>query len=168
MPYAEGESLRPRLDREGKLPVDAALAIVRDVASALACAHGRGIVHRDVKPENVMLHEGGAFVTDFGIARAVSAAGDSLTQTGTALGTPAYMSPEQAAGEREIDARSDIYSLGCALYEMLAGEVAALGEREKSLEWVSRALAIDPDDTSVLYNVGCAFARLGELDRAVD
>ena len=133
MPFVEGESLRERIDREGKLPLDTALRIAREVAGALGYAHARGIVHRDIKPENVMLHEGGAFVTDFGIARAVSAAGESLTQTGLALGTPAYMSPEQAAGERELDARSDIYSLGCLLYEMLAGEAPFRGPNAQAV-----------------------------------
>ncbi len=122
MPYVQGESLRGRLTRERQLPIADALTIARQVASALGYAHAQGVIHRDVKPENVMLHEGEAMVADFGIARAVSEGGDaSLTQTGTAVGTPAYMSPEQASGDRDLDGRSDIYSLGCMLYEMLAG-----------------------------------------------
>jgi TolB-like protein/Flp pilus assembly protein TadD/tRNA A-37 threonylcarbamoyl transferase component Bud32 len=122
MPYIEGESLRQRLNREKQLPLDEALEIARHVASALGYAHSTGVVHRDIKPENVMLHQGEAVVTDFGIAKAVtSAAGEHLTQTGSTVGTPAYMSPEQAGGEGEIDGRSDVYSLGCVLYEMLAG-----------------------------------------------
>ncbi len=122
MPYVEGESLRQRLAREKQLPVEDALLIARNVASALDYAHRHGVVHRDIKPENVMLHEGEALVTDFGIAKAISAAGGAnLTQTGVAVGTPTYMSPEQAAGDAEPDGRSDIYSLGCMLYEMLAG-----------------------------------------------
>jgi serine/threonine protein kinase/tetratricopeptide (TPR) repeat protein len=122
MPYVEGESLRQRLEHEKPLPVDDAVHIARAVAAALDYAHRQGVVHRDIKPENVMLHEGEPLVTDFGIAKAVSAAaGENLTQTGTAVGTPAYMSPEQAAGEAELDGRSDIYSLGAMLYEMLAG-----------------------------------------------
>ena len=122
MPFVEGESLRGRLARDGRLPITEAVALTRKVATALAYAHARGVVHRDIKPENIMLHEGEPMVTDFGIARAVSGEGESLTQTGISLGTPAYMSPEQASAEHEIDGRSDIYSLGCVLFEMLAGE----------------------------------------------
>jgi serine/threonine protein kinase/Flp pilus assembly protein TadD len=122
MPFVEGESLRGRLIRERRLPVAEAVELARKVAGALAYAHSRGVVHRDIKPENVMLHQGEPMVTDFGIARALSGEGESLTQTGMSLGTPAYMSPEQASGEHGIDGRSDIYSLGCVLYEMLTGE----------------------------------------------
>jgi TolB-like protein/Tfp pilus assembly protein PilF len=123
MPYVEGETLRERMNREGQLPLDDALQITREVAAALSYAHSQGLIHRDIKPENVLLSAGEAVVADFGIARAVSAAGgERLTETGLAVGTPAYMSPEQAAGEREVDARSDQYSLGCVLYEMLAGD----------------------------------------------
>jgi serine/threonine protein kinase/Flp pilus assembly protein TadD len=122
MPFVEGESLRGRLSRDRRLPVGEAVELARKVAGALAYAHSRGVVHRDIKPENVMLHQGEPMVTDFGIARALSGEGESLTQTGISLGTPAYMSPEQASGEHGIDGRSDIYSLACMLYEMLAGE----------------------------------------------
>src|SRR5574339_911173 len=128
MPYVEGESLRQRLEREQRLPIEDALAIARAVAAALDYAHRQQVVHRDIKPENVMLHEGEAGVTDFGIAKAVTAAaGQNLTQTGTAVGTPAYMIPEQAAGEAELDGRSDIYSLGAMLYEMLGGTAPFTG-----------------------------------------
>ena len=125
MPYVEGESLRGRLEREKQLPVEEALRIVREAADALDYAHRHGVVHRDIKPENILLADGHALVADFGIARALGAAagaGEKLTQTGTSVGTAAYMSPEQAAGEAEIGPRSDIYSLGIVLYEMLAGE----------------------------------------------
>jgi serine/threonine protein kinase/tetratricopeptide (TPR) repeat protein len=122
MPYVEGESLRDRLDREKQLPLDDALQIAREVADALSYAHSHDVVHRDIKPENVLLESGHATVADFGIARAITAAGgERLTETGIAVGTPAYMSPEQGAGSGEVDGRSDIYSLGCVLYEMLAG-----------------------------------------------
>ena len=134
MPFVEGESLRDRLTHEKQLPVEDAVQIGRDIAAALDYAHRHGVVHRDIKPENVMLHEGEAIVTDFGIAKAVSAAGgESLTQTGMAVGTPAYMSPEQASGDREPDGRSDIYSLGCVLYEMLAGSAPFTGPTVQSI-----------------------------------
>jgi serine/threonine-protein kinase len=123
MPFVEGESLRDRLTRERQLPIADAVRITREVALALDYAHRKGIIHRDIKPENILLIDGQAIVADFGIARALSASGgESLTSTGTIIGTPGYMSPEQAAGDSAIDARTDIYSLGCVLYEMLAGE----------------------------------------------
>jgi serine/threonine protein kinase/Tfp pilus assembly protein PilF len=123
MPYVEGESLRERLDRQKQLPVDEAVHHTNSIASALDYAHRQGIVHRDIKPENVMLYEGEAMVMDFGIAKALSAAGsETLTQTGMMIGTPAYVSPEQAAGDADLDGRSDQYSLACMLYEMLSGE----------------------------------------------
>jgi serine/threonine-protein kinase len=122
MPYLEGESLRDRLVSEKLLSIEDAVAITRDVAEALAFAHERGVVHRDIKPENIMFQGGRAVVGDFGIARAVDeAGGERLTQTGITVGTPDYMSPEQAAGDQDLDGRSDIYSLGCVLYQMLAG-----------------------------------------------
>jgi serine/threonine-protein kinase len=123
MPFVEGESLRDRLNRERQLPIDDALRIAGEASDALSYAHARGIIHRDIKPENILLESGHAVVADFGIARAVSAAGaDSLTGTGVAIGTPAYMSPEQASGDHDLDGRSDLYALGCVLYEMLAGQ----------------------------------------------
>ena len=123
MPFVEGESLRDRLNRERQLSLDEALQIASDVLAALAYAHSRGVIHRDIKPENILLEAGEAVVADFGIARAISAAGaEHLTQTGMAVGTPAYMSPEQAAAGTALDGRSDLYSVGCVLYEILAGE----------------------------------------------
>ena len=123
MPYVEGESLRDRITREKQLPIDDALQIAREVADALGYAHSRGVIHRDIKPENILLEEGHASVADFGIARAMDAAGGGrLTQTGMAVGTPLYMSPEQAAGSSDLDGRSDLYSLACVVYEMLGGE----------------------------------------------
>jgi eukaryotic-like serine/threonine-protein kinase len=123
MPYVEGESLRDRLRRDRQLPLEDALRIATEAARALDYAHQHGVVHRDIKPENLLLTtDGSTLVADFGIARAVSESDEHLTQTGMTIGTPAYMSPEQAAGDPSLDARSDIYSLGCVLYEMLAGE----------------------------------------------
>ena len=123
MPYVGGESLRQKLQREQQLPIDAALTIARQVASALEHAHARNVIHRDIKPENILLFEGEAMVADFGIALALSPEpGGRLTETGVSVGTSEYMSPEQAMGERVLDARSDVYSLACVLYEMLAGE----------------------------------------------
>jgi serine/threonine protein kinase/Flp pilus assembly protein TadD len=134
MPYIDGESLRDRLRRERQLPLDDAIRIATEVADALSYAHGHGVVHRDIKPENILLSGSHALVADFGIAKAVAlAGGERLTQTGSALGTPAYMSPEQAAGDAELDGRSDIYSLGCVLYEMLAGEPPFTGPTVRAL-----------------------------------
>ena len=143
MPFIEGESLRDRLDREKQLPVDEALRIADSVAAALQFAHERGVVHRDIKPENILLQAGQALVADFGIALAVSQAGGTrLTETGLSLGTPHYMSPEQATGDRAIDARSDIYALGCVLYEMLAGEPPHLGNTVQAV--VAKILTEEP------------------------
>jgi serine/threonine-protein kinase len=136
MPFVEGESLRGRIAREGPLPLADALRIAREVADGLHYAHQHGVIHRDIKPENVLLSGSHALIADFGIARALAAdegRDDRLTETGITLGTPHYMSPEQAAGERALDARSDIYSLGCVLYEMLAGEPPFTGPNQQAI-----------------------------------
>ena len=121
MPNMEGHSLRDRLDRERQLPLEEALRVAREVASALDYAHRQHVLHRDVKPENILSNEGNVMLADFGIGKALSG-GKSITQTGMFVGTPSYISPEQAAGETSLDGRTDLYSLGCVLYEMLAGE----------------------------------------------
>src|SRR6184192_825663 len=148
MPYVEGESLRDRLSRETQLPLGDALQIAREVADALSYAHSHDVVHRDIKPENILFEAGHAVVTDFGIARAITAAGgEKLTGTGIAVGTPAYMSPEQAASA-PVDERSDIYSLGCVLYEMLAGEPPFTGPSAESI--VRQHLAAAPPRVSAM------------------
>ena len=142
MPFVEGESLRDRLHREKQLPIEEALEIAREVADALSYAHGHHVVHRDIKPENILLESGHAVVTDFGIAKAITAAGgERLTETGLAVGTPSYMSPEQAAGEQDLDGRSDLYALGCVLYEMLAGQPPFTGATAEIL--VRQHLSVD-------------------------
>ena len=135
MPYVEGETLRSRLAREGQLPLADALRVARDVAEALEHAHAHGVIHRDIKPENILLSPGHALVADFGIAAALQSPTDDtrLTETGVVLGTPHYMSPEQAAGERALDRRTDVYSLGCVLYEMLAGEPPFTGPTQQAI-----------------------------------
>jgi len=143
MPFVPGESLRERLVREKQLPVDEAVRIAREVASALDYAHRRHVIHRDIKPENILLHDGAALVADFGIALAVSTAGGTrMTETGMSLGTPHYMSPEQAMGEREITARSDVYALGAVLYEMLSGEPPFTGPTAQAV--VARVMTDAP------------------------
>jgi hypothetical protein len=184
LPFVRGESLRAKLDRERQLGLDEALTITKQVASALDYAHRQGLVHRDIKPENILIQEGEAMLTDFGIALAVKeAGGNRLTQTGLSLGTPQYMSPEQATGDRGIDARSDVYSLASVLYEMLAGEPPVTGASAQSMiaklmtekpthlrvlrdtvpasidEAVAKALAKTPADR---------FASAGEFSRALD
>jgi len=144
MPYVEGESLRERLGREKQLPIDEALRITREVGDALSYAHLHGVIHRDIKPENILLESGHAVVADFGIARAIHAAGGETTQTGVAVGTPAYMSPEQCAGSQELDGRSDLYSLGCVLYEMLAGQPPFTGPTAESLVYQHLSAAPPP------------------------
>ena len=134
MPYVEGDTLRDKLDREKQLDVDEAVEITRSVAAALDYAHRQGVIHRDIKPENILIHDGQALVADFGIALAVShAGGNRLTETGLSIGTPHYMSPEQAMGDRELDARSDVYSLGAMLYEMLAGDPPYTGSTAQAI-----------------------------------
>ena len=143
MPFIEGETLRGRLTREKQLPIDDAVRLTKEVASALEFAHKRGIVHRDIKPENILLQDGQALVADFGIALAVQQAGGSrMTQTGMSLGTPAYMSPEQAMGERELGARSDVYALGAMTYEMLTGEPPFTGPNSQAI--VAKVLTETP------------------------
>ena len=185
MPFIVGESLRLRLARDGRLGVEDAVRLTREVAMALDYAHRQGIVHRDIKPENILLHDGHALVTDFGIARAItrSMPASTLTTVGVALGTPLYMSPEQGDPDREIDGRSDIYSLGCVFYEMLVGEPPFRGRTGAAIvvrhlrdpaprpsvlrpdlpesldDVVARTLAKDPADR---------FASGGELARALD
>ena len=144
MPFVEGESLRSRISKEHQLPVDEAIRIASEVADALEYAHGHGVVHRDIKPENILIHGGHALVADFGIALAVSRSdgGTRMTETGMSLGTPHYMSPEQAMGEREITARSDVYALGCVLYEMLTGDPPFTGSTAQAI--VARVMTETP------------------------
>ncbi|MFN2400714.1 MAG: protein kinase [Gemmatimonadaceae bacterium] len=145
MPFVDGESLRDRLTREKQLAVDVALRISGDVADALTFAHAHQIIHRDIKPENILLAGEHALVADFGVARAIhSALGERMTGTGLAVGTPAYMSPEQASGEHELDGRSDIYSLGCVLYEMLAGSPPFTGATPQAV--ISKRFTMSPAD----------------------
>jgi eukaryotic-like serine/threonine-protein kinase len=166
MPFIEGESLRQRLERQGALAPDLAVRIAAEAADALQYAHAAGVIHRDIKPENILVDSGHAVVTDFGIARAIRHAGPTLTQTGATIGTLAYMSPEQALGDQNIDARADVYALGCVLFEMLTGEpplggLAALRSGRSSTKpgaitaaqipeplriSLTRALAPDPAD----------------------
>jgi eukaryotic-like serine/threonine-protein kinase len=143
MPFVEGESLRGRLSREKQLPIADAVRLATEIASALDYAHRHGVIHRDIKPENILLHDGQALVADFGIALAVSQAGGSrMTETGMSLGTPHYMSPEQAMGEREITARSDVYALGCVTYEMLLGEPPFTGPTAQAV--VAKVMTEEP------------------------
>jgi serine/threonine protein kinase len=183
MPYVRGETLRDLLRRETQLPLDLALDLAHQIAGALDHAHHDGVIHRDLKPENILLSENQARVADFGVARALDAAGgERITETGLALGTPAYMSPEQAVGDSEVDGRSDQYSLGCVLYEMLAGKPPFTGPTPQSViakrmtgeipsvrhlrptvsvaveQVVTRSLAPIADDR---------FPSVGEFDRAL-
>jgi eukaryotic-like serine/threonine-protein kinase len=162
MPFIDGETLRDKLNRETQLSVEAAVRIARDVADALDYAHRHGVIHRDIKPENILLHDGRPMVVDFGIALAVSAAaGGRMTETGLSMGTPHYMSPEQATAEKEITARSDIYSLGSVLYEMLAGQPPHLGGSAQQIVMKIIAEPVQPVTThrkSVPANVAAAVA----------
>src|SRR5512147_2721178 len=143
MPFVEGESLRARLSREKQLPISEAVRLATEIAGALDYAHRHGVIHRDIKPENILLHDGAALVADFGIALAVSSAGGTrMTETGMSLGTPHYMSPEQAMGERTIDARSDIYALGAMTYEMLLGEPPFTGPTAQAI--IAKVMTTEP------------------------
>ena len=163
MPFVDGESLRHTLDRERQLPIRDAVRIASQVASALDYAHRHGVIHRDIKPANILLHDGEAIVADFGIALAITAAGGTrLTQSGISIGTPGYMSPEQAAGERSITARSDIYSLGAVSYEMLAGELPFTGPTTQAI--LARMMTEEPrplssQRTSIPAHVASAISR---------
>ena len=149
VPYVRGESLREKLTREKQLPLEQALQITQQVAGALDYAHRQGVIHRDIKPENILLHEGEAMVADFGIALAVTqGAGDRLTESGLRVGTPAYMSPEQATGDLRLDARSDVYSLAAVLYEMLAGEPPHTGPTAQAI--IAKLLTEPPMRLSVV------------------
>src|SRR5689334_4849305 len=149
MPYVEGESLRARLEREKQLRVDEAVRIAVAVANALGYAHQHGVIHRDLKPENILLQAGQPVVADFGIALAVSnAGGQRVTQTGLSLGTPQYMSPEQATADRAIDGRTDIYSLGAVCYEMLAGEPPHVGATAQAV--IAKLMTEEPRPLTVL------------------
>lgn len=152
MPYIEGDTLRALIAADGVLPVTRAVAIARDVAEALAYAHAENIVHRDIKPDNILVdrHSGAALVTDFGIARAVERAAEmqTVTTTGLTLGTPTYMSPEQAAAERHIDGRSDVYSLGCVLFELLTGTPPFAGPTARAV--IARHMTEPPPNVRAL------------------
>ena len=165
MPYVEGESLRARIDREKQLPVEEAVRIATAVASALDYAHRHGVIHRDLKPENVLLHEGQPLIADFGIALAVSnAGGNRITQTGISLGTPQYMSPEQATGDRTIDGRADIYSLGAVLYEMLTGDPPHLGSTSQAI--IARLLTEKPRSVRAVRDTVPVYVEAA-IDRAL-
>lgn len=165
MPFVDGESLEQRLERDGQLGVEETVALARQVADALGYAHEHGLLHRDIKPGNIMLERGHAVVTDFGIARAVSTAGgERLTRTGMAVGTPTYMSPEQASGFDDVDARSDLYSLACVAYEMLAGEPPFMG---KTASIVMARHAMDPVPPLATARPGIPPHLAGAIERAL-
>jgi len=166
MPYVDGESLRERLDREHELPVDEAVRIATQVAEALEHAHRHGIIHRDIKPANVLLHEGNTLVSDFGIALAFGGADRGrLTETGLTLGTPKYMSPEQATGDSNVGPGTDVWALGCVLYEMLVGEAPFGGSTPQAVLGqivTGSAEAVTKRRSSTPANVGAAVARAME------
>jgi serine/threonine-protein kinase len=165
MPFVEGETLRDRLNRERQLPIDDAIQIAREVGDALSYAHARGIVHRDIKPENILLESGHAVVADFGIALAAShVEAPALTQTGSSLGTPRYMSPEQAAGGHEVDGRADLYSLACVLFEMLAGQTPFTGP---TLERMMYQHMVEAPPPVTRYRSGVPAAVAVALSRAL-
>src|SRR4051812_41214233 len=163
MPFIDGETLRDKLTRETQLGVAEAVRITRDVADALDYAHRHGVIHRDIKPENILLHDGRPMVADFGIALAVSAAaGGRMTETGLSLGTPHYMSPEQATAQKDIDGRSDVYSLGAVLYEMLTGNPPHTGASAQQIIMKIIAEPIEPVTKyrkTVPPNVAAAVAK---------
>ena len=165
MPFVEGETVRDRMNREKQLPVADAVRIATEVAAALDYAHRHNVIHRDIKPENILLHDGRALVADFGIALAASKAGGTrMTETGMSLGTPHYMSPEQAMGEREITARSDVYALGCVLYEMLTGDPPFTGSTAQAI--VARVVTESPRPMLPAAAHHPAARRGGGADRA--
>ena len=165
MPFVEGESLRAKLEREKQLPVDEAIRVAVAIASALDYAHSHGVIHRDLKPENILMQAGQPVVADFGIALAVSkAGGNRITQTGLSLGTPQYMSPEQATGDRVIDGRSDIYSLAAMTYEMLTGEPPHSGSTSQAV--IARVLTENAAQRALHAAVGAGVRRVGARARA--
>ena len=197
MPFVGGESLRERLTREPRFPVGEAVGIAREVADALAYAHAQGVVHRDIKPENILISGGHALVADFGIARAIESCnvcGPSagITAVGLPIGTPAYMSPEQAEGRPDVDGRSDVYSLGCVLFEMLAGRPPFMGRNARTVmtqhvttpppallelrpglspgvvEAVERAIAKDPDERFQTAKEFCEVLQLLAASEVVE
>src|SRR5207302_168655 len=166
MPYVEGETLRARLDRERQLPLDEAVRIASEAARALEYAHQHGVLHRDIKPENLLLTtDGSTLVADFGIARSWNET-DGLTATGLVVGTPGYMSPEQAAGERTLDARSDVYALGSVLYEMLAGEMPYSGPNAQAI--LAKRLSEPVPRLSTTRDATAAVLPFADLSEAKD
>src|SRR5512145_2138165 len=166
MPFIEGETIRNRLNRETQLGIDDAVRIAREVADALDYAHRHGVIHRDIKPENILLHDGRAMVMDFGIALAVSAAaGGRMTETGLSLGTPHYMSPEQATAEKEISGRSDVYSLASVLYEMLTGNPPHTGG---SAQQIIMKIIAEPVETVTRYRKSVPPNVAAALDQALE